>query len=97
MIEQETLMNLCLAPLGTRRRMAILGFLHRVVLGLTTIQICNVFPLAAVTETKDQISARVRVIRQKHNNKFVDWINAKSSEQSKRNIVGMIKCYNGMP
>ena len=36
--EEEALLNFRLAPLGTRRCMAILGFLHRVVLGLTSIK-----------------------------------------------------------
>ena len=77
--------------------MAILGFLHGVVLGLTSIQICNLFPLAATTEARDQVSARVRGIGQKHNKQFVDRISARSSEQIKRSIFGMIQCYNALP
>ena len=77
--------------------MAILGFLHRVVLGLTSIQICNLFPLAATTETRDQVSPRVRGIGQKHNKQFVDRINARSAEQIKRSMFGVIQCYNALP
>ena len=77
--------------------MAILGFLHRVVLGLTSIQICNLFPLAATTETRDQVSPRVRGIGQKHNKQFAAKINARSFELIKRGIFSMIQCYNAMP
>ena len=66
--EEEALLNFRLAPLSMRRCIAILGFLHRVVLGLTSTQIGELFPLAAANEAGDHISAQVRGVAQKHSN-----------------------------
>ena len=44
MSDEVALINFRLAPLATRRDMAILGFLHRVNLGLVSEQIKTMFP-----------------------------------------------------
>ena len=95
--EEEALLNFRLAPLSMRRCIAILGFLHRVVLGLTSTQIGELFPLAAANEARDHISAQVRGVAQKHSKQFMDRINPRSSEHMKRSIFGMIQCYNALP
>ena len=42
--EEEALVNCRLAPLSMRRDIAILGFLHRVVLELTSSKVAKLFP-----------------------------------------------------
>ena len=79
--EEEALLNFRLAPLGTRRCIAIRGFLHRVVLGLTPTQIGELFPLPTTTAAGDNISAQVRGVAQKHRKQFVVRINARPAHE----------------
>ena len=95
--EEEALLSFRLAPLKMRRCIAILGFLHRVVLGLVSPQILDLFPRAAVRDNRDSISERVRGVAQRHDKQLLDRVHARSSEQFKRSIFGMVQCYNALP
>ena len=95
--EEEALVNFRLAPLCMRRGIAILGFLHRVVLGLTSTQVAQLFPMAAPSSiVSDQISAHVRGLARRQNKQIADKVTSPSSEQFKRSIFGMVQCYNAL-
>ena len=80
-----------------RRCIAVLGFLHRIVLGRASPQIQMLFPLAAARPARDLISARARGVAQRHSMQLVGRVHARSSEQFKRSIFGMVQCYNALP
>ena len=94
--EEEALLNFRLAPLPTRRCIAILGLLHRVVLGNVSAQIAEIFPRASVRSVPDAIAERVRG-RSRHDKQLFDRVDARSSEQFKRSAFGMVQCYNALP
>ena len=56
--DDEALLNFRLAPLSMGRCIALLGFLHRIVLGRASPQIQMLFPRAAARSVRDRISAR---------------------------------------
>ena len=55
------------------------------------------FPGAAARSARDLISARARGVAQRHSKQLVDRVHARSSEQFKRSIFGMVQCYNALP
>ncbi len=96
--DEEALLQFRLAPLKTRRAIAILGFLHRVTLGKVSKQIAELFPRAVASTIPDQISARIRGgMTARHNKQLLDRIHAHSTDQLKRSIFGMVQCYNALP
>ena len=96
--EEEALVKFRLAPLSMRRDIAILGFLHRVVLGLTSSQIAQLFPIAEPRNlASDQIAAQARGLTRRHNKQISDRVTTRSTEQFKRSIFGMVQCYNSLP
>ena len=95
--EEQALLNFRLAPLHTRRCMAILGFLHRVVLGKVSAQIALLFPRTERQERRDFIGHRVRGFEARHDKQLHDRISTSSTDQFKRSIFGMIPCYNALP
>ena len=96
--EVDALVRFRLAPLGVRRCIAMLGFLHRVTLGDVSTQILDMFPrLGPKACSSDDISSRVRGITALHDKQLVDRVSAGSSQQFKRSIFGMVQCYNALP
>ena len=98
MNEVDALCNFRLAPLKTRRDIAILGMLHRVNLGQVSPQMADFFePIGERPVLGDFVAARVRGATAFHNRQLRDRITANSSEQIKRSILGMVQCYNALP
>ena len=83
--------------LWMRRCVAIFGFPHSVVLGRVSPQILELFPRAAARADRNSISERVRGVAQRHSKQLLDRVHARSSEQFKRSICGMVQCYNALP
>ena len=81
-------------PPKARRDMAILGFLHRVNIGLVSNQIRDLFP--PVTHGSDRAFAP-RTAARIHNRQLLDRVTRDSSEQFKGSIFGMVQCYNSLP
>ena len=92
--EAEALLDFRLAPLKARRDMAILGFLHRVNIGLVSNQIRDLFP--PVAHGSDRVFAP-RTAARIHNRQLLDRVTRDSSEQFKGSIFGMVQCYNSLP
>ena len=59
-------------------------------------QISELFPHATRSSVQDVISARVRGVAQRHDKQLVDRVTARSTEQFKRSIFGMVQCYNAL-
>ena len=95
--EEDALIHFRLAPLKARRYMAILGFLHRVSLGQVSGQIAKLFPRGVRSTSAVYIGDRVRGVAARHNKQLVDRVHAYSTEQFKRSIFGMVRCYNALP
>ena len=78
--EEEALLNFRLAPLSMGRCIALLGFLHRIVLGRASPQIQMLFPRAAARSVRDQISARARGGAQRHSKQLGDRVHPRPSK-----------------
>ena len=90
--ETEALLDFRLAPLVSRRDMAILGFLHRVNLGLVSTQVRDLFPPVPPPPVRPgRFGARL------HNKRLLDRVDRRSSDQFRRSIFGMVNCYNSLP
>ena len=53
--------------------------------------------VAVARPAQDLICARARGVAQRHSKQLVDRVHARSSEQFKRSIFGMVQCYNALP
>ena len=93
MNEVEALINFKLAPLALRRKFAILGLLHRCVIGDAPPQLCKLFP-------------KVKANARSHNTRFgfkpedtllLDRTTGVNSKLLDRSIFGMVKFYNRLP
>lgn len=94
----EALTRYNLAPLNVRRDIAILGFLHRINLNLVSDQIKELIPQVGSREPLGNfVASRVRGATCLHNMQLYDRVSATCSEQFKRSIFGMVRCYNSLP
>ena len=95
---EQVLLDYRLAPLQTRRAIAMLGFLHRIVLGQVSQQIRELFPRAEAAEISDAVSSRTRGgLTSRHDKRFVHRIQSYSTDQFRRSAFGMVQCYNALP
>ncbi len=98
MPEETALIDYRLAPLQTRRAIAILGFLHRVTLDQVSGQIKAMFPKIGQRPcVGNQIPSRVRGATAWHNKQLLDRVSRRSTDQLRRSIYGMVQCYNALP
>ncbi len=97
MSETIALLNFNLAPLRTRRDMAILGMLHRVNLGETSEQMRELFRPTGVRLIGDTIGSRTRAATAFHTKQLLDRVTRSSSDMFKRSAFGMVQCYNALP
>ena len=91
--EKEALLQYRLAPLGTRRDMALLGVIHRAVLGLGPPQFLSWFPLA--TPAIDRPLTRLQ--HRRHNRQVVDYCEVHFSSMLARSALGLVREYNLLP
>ena len=94
--EVEALRRFRLAPLPCRRDMAMLGALHKVTLGLASAQMQALFPVIGhVLEA--YLLQRLRRWRPLHNRQLQTPCSRSSTEQMKRSLFGVARCYNLLP
>ena len=94
--ERTALCDYRLAPLESRRDMAMLGVLHKVTLGISPPQLAALFPLrGAVTEHRH--AHRLRYWRPLHNRQLHTHATPDSTEMLKRSLFGLVHCYNRLP
>ena len=97
MSEVDALVRFRLAPLKLRRDIGILGFLHRVTLGLVSPQLQALFPKAGRRALAPGIAGRSRLARRYHDKQIVDRVTRSSTVLFCNSIFGMVECYNSLP
>ena len=90
--DQAALLEYCLAPLAARRCMAMLGVLHRIVLGIAPPQLSCLFPRAE-TAPMGRMPTRLWEIR--HDLQLCErYFHA---DVFARSLYGMVRIYNLLP
>ena len=82
--DREALLNYKLAPLSTRRDCAMLGLIHRAVLGLGPPQFKKWFPLAPAT-----VRPTTRLTARRHNRQLVDYCDGSHTSLLARSVLGL--------
>ncbi len=88
---EEALFEFHLAPLACRRDMAMLGFIHRCVLGKGPAHFREFFKL----DGSRHLAARAR--QRRHNRQLADIRERHFSEMERRSALGLIFVYNRLP
>ena len=96
MSEVEALLNFRLAPLPSRRDMAMLGALHKVTLGLAPPQLAAFFPRAAGRTTSFD-RQRLRHWRLLHDKQLHSECAIDSTDIMRRSLFGLVHLYNRLP
>ena len=94
--EFEALRDHKLAPLSSRRDMAMLGLLHRVTLGLAPPQFATLFPVRGAVD-EPALRHQLRYWRPLHSRQLTTPANFRSSDVLKRSVFGIALCYNKLP
>ena len=94
--ETEALCDFRLAPLCSRRDMAMLGALHKLNLGLAPLQLLELFPLRGTTEEPLR-RQQLRGWRPLHTKQLETPATFRSSDVMKRSLFGLVHCYNRLP
>ncbi len=94
--EVEALVRYRLAPLPSRRDMAMLGALHKVTLGLASAQLRELFPVQGQVQ-EPFLRQRLRYWRPLHDKQLRTPASASSTEVMKRSLFGLALCYNLLP
>ena len=81
-----------LAPLALRRRIALMGLIHRCATGQAPRKLCAMFPLDGRSNVN-----RTRRANRYHNLRLVDRIDGTQCTITQRSIYGLIKFYNILP
>ena len=89
---EGALLNHRLAPLNTRRDCAMLGVIHRTVLGLGPPQFMAWFPLAPPV-----VRPATRLNDRRHNKQVIDFCNGNHSAVLARSALGLVREYNLLP
>ena len=94
--EQAALDDYRLAPLNSRRDMAMLGALHKVNLGTAPAQLMVLFPpRASADDTFDRL--RLRHWRPLHARQLHTEADFLSTDVLRRSLFGLVHCYNRLP
>ena len=94
--EIECLRNVRLAPLKSRRDMAMLGVLHKINLGIAPPQLQALFPKLGDIEELP-MRQRLRHWRPLRSKQVSTHANFSSSNVLKRSLFGLVHCYNILP
>ncbi len=94
--ELQALRNYRLAPLCSRRDMAMLGLLHKVNLKKAPAQLAVFFPCRG-TVNEPLRRQRLRRWRPLHNRQLGTLATDFSSDTMKRSLFGLVHCYNSLP
>ena len=82
-----------LAPLSFRRSVAMLGFIHKSVLGFAPPMCCSMF----VREPESHHSHVTRSSQRRHSLHVRDPIDGSHTELLKRSVYGLVRTYNSLP
>ena len=93
--ELEALQTHNLAPLASRRDIAMLGALHKVALGTAPAQLALLFPLRGIVAERE--NRMLRYWRPLHNKQLATAAKFSSSDIMKRSLFGLCLCYNKLP
>ena len=94
--ELQALTDWKLAPLCSRRDMAMLGALHKLNLGRAPQQLCDLFPLVGAPREISHLPL-LRRLRQLHNRQLFTHCKHDSTEVMKGSVFGLVHCYNALP
>ena len=89
---EEALLQYNLAPLQTRRDLALLGLIHRTVLGLGPVSFQKWF----FFETKPGHNYGTRLQEAKHDKQLHDYLDGSHSELLRRSAFGLTHAYNSL-
>ena len=87
-------MEFNLAPLATRRDMAMLGLIHRTVLGRGPEQFKEFFQLEASVATH---GTGLQERRREHGRQLKDWRRGTHLNVTRRSALGLVAVYNLLP
>jgi len=94
--ELNGLLDYRLAPLPSRRDIAMLGVLHRVTLGDAPPQLAELFPVLG-TVWEPWGLRRLRNWRARHSRQLGTHASFNSTELMRRSLFGLVGCYNLLP
>ena len=94
--EVDALIRFRLAPLPSRRDMAMLGALHKVTLNTAPDQLKALFPARGFV-VEPFLRRRLRGWRPLHNKQLHTPASFLSTEVMKRSLFGLARCYNFLP
>ena len=89
--EEVAFQNFKLAPLRLRRDIAMLGVIHKVVLGESHADFCKY-----ITVTTQPRTSRTRLQDRRHLYQLADRRNGQQLNQWERSVFGLIPIYNGL-
>ena len=90
--ESTAFLDFNLAPLVVRRDIAMLGVIHKCVLGITHKSLCDLFPLAPTGHRFPTSFASTL-----HNKQLLDRCDGSQTEVLQRSIFGLVRVYNLLP
>ena len=90
---EEAFLHYNLAPLCLRRDVAMLGLLHKCVLGLAHPQLCELFQPTATVPCHYRTRAALRT----HERQLLDRTQGSHSELLRRSAFGLARVYNRLP
>ena len=93
MSEEEAFVRFKLAPVDFRCKVALLGLIHKCVLGLAPPQLCALF--TAAPSARHSYPTRFSIRR--HDCQLVDLIDGSQSSLLERSLFGLVKFYNALP
>ena len=91
--EESALMSFNLAPLATRRDIAILGIIHPAALRQSPPQLWKFFRPACPTSSTARSSRHARI----HNRRMEEWPAGRDLCIARRSALGSIRVYNMLP
>ena len=94
--ELKALQDYRLAPLRSRRDMAMLGLLHRLTLGKAPVQLKELFPRVG-TVTEPLARQSFRRWRPLHDKQLGTLATDFSTDTMKNSLFGLVHCYNRLP
>ena len=92
----SALMDYRLAPLPSRRDIAMLGILHKVVLGLAPAPLAALFPVVG-TVTEPFARQRLRYWEPRHSKQLHTDVDFFSTDVMQRSLFGLVRLYNKLP
>ena len=85
-----------LAPLCSRRDIAMLGALHNLNLGTAPPQMYELFPLTGAPRSLSHLPS-LRRLRPLHNRQIFTHCKYNATEVMKKSVFGLVHCYNALP